>query len=365
MVHPSHPVFFLVWTVRDTLTHLIGVVFALALFGAAPLASASEYRHPMASKLMRREAFRAAARQYRDAHQARPALAGPLAGMALCHCRLGELDKAWISIDEAEQRDPTEPMIYEARACVSEAEGDLVAAAGYLEQAADLSVDPTHLSQLGTHLQRQGLFREAMDVVWLMRDAGYRGRSSSALAVRSELAAGDVADATLVAEEIAQEGKTHRSGMILGTLVALSHEDLVGESVEPYTHFAPRTRTADSVLLWRAEASRLLGMLDVAEQQAGRRKQEPQDPYGVSIVARLACDLGDLDSAEAHLEVARRRWPLHPSPILTEAVLRVRQGHLADAHRLLDLARERGLPAWDRHVEDDLLWELSRVDPTY
>lgn len=343
----------------------MSAAIAVALFVSSPLASAAEYSHPMASKLLRREAYRAAARQYRDAHQQRPALAGPLAGMALCHCHLGEPDKAWTSIEGAEQRDPTEPMIYEARACLSEAEGDLVAAAEYLEQAADLSVDPTRLSQLGSHLQRQGLFRESMDVVWQMRDAGYHGRSSSALAVRGQLAEGDVADASLLAEEIAQEGMTHRSGMILGTLVALSHEDLVGEAVEPYTYFAPRTRTADSVLLWRAEASRLLGMLDVAEQQVGRRKQEPEDPYGVSIVARLACDLGDLESAEASLEVARDRWPLHPSLILTEAMLRTRQGRIEDAHRLLDLARERGIPAWDRHVEDDLMWELSRVDPTY
>ncbi len=350
---------------RDSKITGFGVVLALAMLVSAPLASAAEYRHPMASKLLRREAFRAAARQYRDAHQGRPALAGPLAGMALCHCRLGELDKASISIEGAEQRDLTEPMIYEARACLSEAEGDLVAAARYLEQAADLSVDPTRLSQLGTHLQRHGLFLESMDVVWQMRDAGYLGRSSSALAVRAALAEGDVAGASLVAEEIAQEGKTHRSGMILGTLVALSHEDLVGESVEPYTHYAPRTRTADSVLLWRAEASRLLGMLDTAEQQAGRCKQEPQDPYGVSIVARIACDLGDLAGAEAHLEVARLRWPLHPSPILTEAVLRTRQGRIDDARRLLDLARERGIPAWDRHVEDDLIGELSRVAPAY
>jgi len=341
---------------------LTSLALALATLGLTTAALAAEYRHPMANKLLRREAFRAAARQYRDAHQEQPELGGPLAGLALCLCRLGEDDRARERLSAAEQLDPFEPMIFEAHACLANNAGDGIAQAEALAAAADLSADPTRLAQLGTHLQQQGLFDDAMDVAQTMKRAGYRGRSSTALTVRVLLAEGEEDLAALLAEEIAEDGRTHRSGMILSTLVAISQDDLVGEMVQPYTYYTPRTRTGDSVLLLRAEASRLLGRLDEAEQQAGRRKQEPRDPFGLAVLARVACDLGDLEAAETFVAEARQGFPLHPSPMISEALLRQRQGRHADAERLLDLAIERGIPAWDRHAADDLIAEMSGSD---
>ena len=346
--------------VRTKLRTLVGISITLALVGLEPVATAAEYQHAMATKMLRREAYRAAARRYRDAHAERPELAGPLAGWALCQCHIGQLDEARDNLAQADPLDPHEPLLFEARACIAGRLGEFEVEAAHLRRAAEISVNPNRMGQLGSHYVRHGLFVEAMDVAEQMRESGLHGRSSSMLAVRYGLATGDEDEVAFLAEDIAILGRTHRSGMILGTLVALSQDHLVGEAVAPYDHYSPRTRAGDSVLLLRAEACRLLGQLDEAEQQAGRRKQEPDEPIGVAILARIACDLGDLDGAEGFLAIARERWPLHPSPILSEAVLRARQGRDEEAWRCLELARERGIPAWDRHVEDDLVAELAR-----
>lgn len=336
------------------------VVLALVLLGTTlpGTANGEDYSNQLAVKFLARDAFRAAARQFRADHQAQPDLGGPLAGMALCQCRLGHYDLAAEYLDESAQRDCCQTLLYMARSCMAGSEGDLIALEQSRLDAYRRSPEATAQSQLASFYVRQGRFAEALDVTSEMMDVGLRGRVSSDLMVRGMLGSGEVDEAALLAIEISAEGRGPHTGRVSRTLVALSEDPMIGEEVQGFRRYAQKTRTMDNLLVLTAEGLRRLGRLDDAEIHADRRKRDPVDPLGWALLVRLYADLSQFDLADEALSNAQRQWPCNPSVLLSEAHLWLARGDIEKVERALELAHEIGVPAWDQAVAEELSYRL-------
>lgn len=327
---------------------------------ATEAVTAREYTHPLAFKWLRRGAFTAAARQFRQAHEARPEASGPLAGWAFADCRQGNTDAARNHAALAADIDPDQPLLRAAFACLAEDQGDFALAEAEYELATQLSVLPLFGTYRTAFFLRQGQYTAAHGTVVEMVQTGAAGASSDSIAVQCLLALRDVDTAGLLSEGIRTSGRSPKSGQSLVTLVALAEQHLVGEAASGYRYFVPADGSVDRTVLLRAEVKRRLGELDDAEELVGRRKREPREPLGASIVVRVSVDLGGYENAGARLRDAQKTWPMHPSVLLSEALLAVHQGDLPAAERALQLARSVGVPAWDTAVEDDVVWLLRR-----
>ncbi len=322
------------------------------------LLAAGEYTHERGFRMLRRGAWRAAARQFRAALQNQPGAAGPWAGLALAECRLGELEQARRDADHSASLDPDQPLLHTAHACLLEAEGDVNGTVEMLQAASDSSLMPVYPTQWAWFLIRQGLYADAELVVDRMAAAGHQGQTVEAMRVRCRLAAGDLETSSMSVEEVRIVARTARSGLALELLHALAADTLTREVTTSYPFLVPRSGGVDEIVLLKAEAQRRIGLLDEAEAEAARRKRDPDDPVGWAVLVRLACDLGHLDEAEQLLGEAQRSAPLDPSLLLSEAYLRLAQGDRASAEFALELARSAGVPAWDDVVEQDIVARL-------
>jgi len=320
-----------------------------------------EYSHPLAFKWLRRRAFGPAARQFKLAHEARPDLAGPLAGWSFAECRAGNLDAARAHVPSAAAIDPDQPLLHVARACLAEADGDFAAAEAEYEIAEQLSSLPLFGSYKTVFLLHQGHYDAASRHLDELERSAPSGSSSDSIAAQCFLALGDVEMGALLSEGVRSTGRSSRSGQALITLVALAEQHLVGAPASGYRYFVPPDGTSDRTLLLRAEVQRRLGNLDDAEALVGRRKREPREPVGASILARVAADLGSYDQARDLLDEASRSWPMHASVLISEAWLALLQGDRDAAERALQCAQSVGVPAWDHAVEGDVEWLLRRL----
>jgi len=340
---------------------LVTLIVLQVSFWPAAATGAEEYSNPIAYKLLSREAYRAAARRFGLDHEASPELAGPLAGLALCRCRQEAYDEARTRMEASEALGCCQPLQLQARACLAEADGDLVNLELHRLDEVGVSYSPSAVSQLGAFYSQQGRFEEALEVAEVMKSEGLRGRVSSALEARCLLGLGDVDAAALIGIELGEESRGRHPGRAIRTLVALSEDALVAEEVLAFRGHAQRTRNVDSMLVLGAEGLRRLGRLDEAETQVGRRKKDPDEPLSWAFIVRIQTDLGDLDGAERVLQETQRRWPCHPSVLLSEALLCTARGEFERAARALELARAAGVPAWDRDVEQELEDRLQQM----
>jgi len=313
-----------------------------------------EYTNPLAFRWLRRGAYGAAGRQFEQEHEARPRAGGPLAGLALCECRQGQIAAARAHAESARSLDPDQPLLYAALACLHEADGEFAAAEAEYALATQSSFLPLYSTYEIAFQLRHGQYVAAFAGVEAMERSGTVGPSTDSIAVQCLLALGDVDTAGLLSEGIRTAGRSPRAGQSLVTLVALAQPVLVGEAASGYRYFVPSDGSVDRAVLLRAEVKRRLGELDEAEELVGRRKREPREPVGEAVVVRVAIDLGAFGDARARLAAAQLSWPMHPSLLLSEALLAARQGDRAAAERALVLARSAGIPAWDTAVDHDV-----------
>ena len=330
--------------------------------GTAKSVVTREYTHPLAFKWLRRGAYAPAARQFRQAHEANPKLGGPLAGWAFAECRGGDPDAAEAHAVTAAALDPDQPLLHAALACLAEANGDFSQAEDEYELATQLSILPLFGTYETAFFLRQGQYVDAQGNVAEMERTGSAGPSSDSIAVQCLLALGDVDTAGLLSEGIRTAGRSPKSGQSLVTLVALADQHLVGQPAAGYRYFIPSDGSVDRTVLLRAEVRRRLGDLDEAEELIGRRKREPNEPMGASVLVRVAVETGSYEDAAATLVEAQQAWPMHPSLLISEALLAAHRGDHTAAERALQLARSVGIPAWDTAVEDDVMWQLGRGD---
>ncbi len=328
------------------------LIAALLLAAGSPAtlvggaARAEEYRGQRGYVFLARRAYPLAVRWFETAHQARPEMAGPLAGMALAECRLGRDADSRDHLAAARDRDPADPLVRAAEACWQIREDRLSEAEETLAAAHDGSQLPFHGREHARFLLHQGQFADAAALLREMRAAGSQERTVAMLLAGALLGLGEPEESLSLAEE--QLDAAPRSDQAVAVL--LLHELAGGPPGPERIPDQPRMITwsgGNEVVLLRAESLRRRGLLDAAETEAGRRKVDPDDPLSRSMLARLAVDLGDLDEAGELAADAARRWPLHPSVMLTEARVAAAQGRPDAAQAALRDARAAGVPPWD------------------
>lgn len=291
-----------------------------------------------------------------------PDHAGPLGGLALAKCRVGRVDEAREHLAEAAEIDSTEPMVQTAGACLALADGDPDRAFELHRAAADGASFPYHRRELAWFLIHQGRFSEAREVIQGMISAGWEGRNTRAMLAECSLGEADAAGAEVWIEALRADSLGPRRTFHVLTLAALADDVFTGPDVEPFPNQLSPFDTAHDLVVMRAEASRRLGHVDEAEDEAGRRKREPLHPVSWAFLARVAIDVGDVDRAAELLVLAGQRWPSHASIAISDALLAFRNGEFEGARADLARARELGVPAWDASVETELARSLDRSE---
>ena len=195
-----------------------------------------------------------------------------------------------------------------------------------------------------------------------MISAGWEGRNTRAMLAECSLGEADAGGAEVWIEALRAESLGPRRTFHVLTLSALADDVFTGPDVQPFPNQLSPFDTAHDLVVMRAEASRRLGHADEAEDEAGRRKREPQHPVSWAFLARMAIDVGDMDGAAEFLAQARQRWPSHASIAISDAMLALRRGELEAARADLARARELGVPAWDESVELELARSLDRSE---
>ena len=318
---------------------------ALALFAPRP-AHGDEYVDGRGLIYLSRGTYPAAMGWYRPLTIGQPDRAGPWAGLAIAKCKVGRTAEAREHAELAQELESGEPLGLSARGCVALAAGDPDAAEELRRRAADASSFPYHRRELAWFLIHQGRYAEAEEQLQSMADAGWEGLTTRAMLAECALGLGRLEDARNLVDQLRESGSGPRRSFHVETLMALADDAYVGPQVASFPRrLSPFDAEHDLVVI-RAEALRRLGLLDRAEDEAARRKREPNHPLGWAILARLALDLDDESVAGELLETALARWPIQPSLLLTLALLEARRGD-PGAARTLEQARALGIPAWD------------------
>lgn len=329
----------------------LGLVTGLLSLPARP-APAKEYADPLAFKMLDRGIYHLAVLRFSRLIVEQPGVAGPHAGMALTRCRMGQPERALPELAIARQRGPDEPLVFATDACLAELDGDLAAAMLHWEDAGAASGQAFFSVTRVRMLLDRGEVGAAEDLLEELELGGWDGMAAIALRAECRLVDGDVEGAIQLMTLLEMKRPRISATQPVATLVDLASSHLNPAAFEPFPRFVG-WGPAGRAVVFRAEAMRRLGLLDAAEAEANRRKDDPDDPVSCAMLARLAHDLGDTDAAWDWLEVAGQRWPAHPSVVLTEALLLAREGR-PQAVDVLREARALGVPPWERSVEQEV-----------